>query len=208
MFFDTAIELLDRYFWWAKTVVPAELDHHVVNEIRDRLRQLNHLYDEIVRLENGLLAENEAEHGTREADENRIVMFTNLALPADPDKASEYSISPLSDAEVLRTSVEAFYYLAHRISVIVRQCGWALPQLKPLDANGVTRVRNNLIEHANRKDGIRVLSFSVSNASSTRLRPVTHSTHEAGYVDEGFVTNATEFRDGMVAMFEATLSLP
>jgi hypothetical protein len=78
--------------------------------------------------------------------------------------------------------------------------------MRSLRAEGMARVRNNLMEHANKKGGTSVFSFLVSDAAGLRLRPVSEVGSESPYLDEGILSNAQEFRDSLEETFRAALA--
>ena len=100
---------------------------------------------------------------------------------------------------------ESFYYSAHRILVILDQSQVSLPGLKPINAEEIRRVRNNLVEHANKKGGHPVYTFSVSNADGLRLRTVSRPSDPEAYLDEGIHTNARRFLRELQAVIEAAM---
>ena len=199
--FESTIALLDKYYWKCDLEEAPGFDAQLVKEIRGRLRQLEHLYDQILTLQNEILAEEERKQGPRPPDTNWVLVFTNFGPPPDPNIAED-GIDPLSVSEQLMLVTEAFYYIAHRVKKIVDQCGASLPQLARFTAAGVARVRNNLLEHANRSAGTSVFSFSVSNAAGVRLRPVSRLTDSDTHMDQGILRNAAEFKADLEAVLE------
>ena len=170
MIFASTIEQLDRFFWQHDQRKTQGFDPHIVQEIREKLRQLNFLYSEIIALQERVLDELEKTLGPRREDENRILVFPRIYPPPNPDQLGAQGSFEFDDTSRLWLYVEAFYYFAHRTLVLVRQKGYSLPGISKFEAYGVSRVRNNLIEHANKKGGVSTYSFSVSNAAGVRLR--------------------------------------
>jgi hypothetical protein len=112
----------------------------------------------------------------------------------------------LTTQEEVLLAGEAFYYLAHRVRTILEQGLAGLPGMRALRAQGVARVRNNLLEHANKKGGTSVFSFSVSNAAGLRLRPVSEAAAPPPYRDEGILRNAAEFRSDLEGAIRGALA--
>jgi hypothetical protein len=190
--FQHAIELLDEYYRQHANDTIGAFDSHLVQEIRARLRQLEHLYAEVVARQQQLLDGEGAKTGPQPADTNRIILYTHLGTPPPVNPAPE--VLPLTTQERVLLAGEAFYYLAHRVRTILEQGRGGLPGMRSLRSQGVVRVRNNLLEHANKKGGTSVFSFSVSSPVGLRLRPLAVKGTPQPYVDEGILWNANEFR--------------
>jgi hypothetical protein len=198
MFFENEIRLLDRYYWQCRNG-SSPWDEQVVKELRERLRQLSYLYDEIVRLEATVLAAH--------AHRAQMIAFGFFGDLPNPD-AGPWSVPAFDDSNCLRLSVETLYFIAHRIVVLSEQQRKILPRLGAIKALGVKRVRNSLIEHAHKKGGNLALTFSVSTASGTRLRSAARAEDPNGYQDQGIHHNAGEFRQKVRARLEAALREP
>lgn len=178
---------------------PGDGDIEVTGEIVLRLRQLQWLYQRIDELERIVLAEYERAHGSLKQGENVVLAYFSRDLPAD----TSTSFQP---QEELRLLGESFYYSAQRILTILDQCQSLLPGLKPIRAHGVRRVRNNLIDHPNKKGGHPCYTFSVSNAAGLRLRTVSRPDDPDAYLDEGIHANAREFIEQLERALEAKLA--
>jgi hypothetical protein len=200
-FFENEIRLLDRYYWQCRSR-SSPWDEQVVKELRERLRQLSYLYDEIVPLEAAVLAAH-AHRWPGRVPDVCVIGFMPLSDLPNPD-AGTWSVPAFGDSDRLRLNVETFYFVAHRMMVLSEQRK-ALPRLAAIEAVGVRRVRNSLIEHAHEKDGNPAQTFSVSNASGTRLRPAARAEDPQGYQDQGIHHNAGEFRGAVRACLEAAL---
>jgi hypothetical protein len=188
-FFENEIRLLDCYYWWCRGGSFA-WDEQVVLELRDRLRQLSYLYDEVVRLETAVLTD----HG-QPAPGPGADVYIVLFMPGGPPP--NLDIKPFDDADRLRLAVETFYFVAHRMMDLSEHRD-ALPRLAPIEASGVRRVRNNLIAHAHLKSGSLASNFSVASApGGTRLRTARRAGDPSGYQDEGIHHNAQEFREAV-----------
>lgn len=171
-------------------------DVEVASEVVLRLRQLHWLYDRIHKLETTLLADFERVHGPAKSGETVLLAFLNRHIPNEADV-------PFQPQEELRLFGESFYHCAHRILVILDQCQYLLPGLKPIEARGIRRVRNNLIEHANKQGGHAYYSFSVSNAAGLRLRTISRAEDPDAHLDEGIHANARELVAQLEKVFES-----
>ena len=169
-------------------------DQELASEVILRLRQLHWLYQRIQDLERQLLAEYERSHGPIGPNHNIVLVYFNRGLPAEASVA-------FGPQEQVRLLGESFYQTAHRILVVLDQCQDMLPGLRSIDADGIRRVRNNLIEHANKKGGHHSYTFSVSNAAGLRLRTASRPADPEAYLDQGIHINAREF----VSQLEAAL---
>jgi hypothetical protein len=206
LYFADTIVLVERYYWKHRRASTIGFDAQRALEIRLRLRQLSFLYTHIDSEQNQAMAPMERARGPRTDGEVRIVVVTPLTEPADPDLAGYELPSRFGGPDRLQLYAEAFYYIAHRILVLIRQSPKGLPGLQSFKADGVSRVRNNLLEHAHKKGGATIPSFSVSSAAGTRLRPVMQDDDPDRYVDEGLPANAREFRDNLTQVLLAAIA--
>lgn len=208
MIFSSTIEQLDRYHLKHYQNKTEGFDAHIVHEIREKLRQLDFLYSEIFVLQEQLMAESEGTLGPKEENKVRILVCTLIGPPQDLDQLGEYGNVEFAASNKLWMFTEAFYYFAHRALVLVRERSDSLPDILPIEAVGVSRVRNNLIEHANRKSGIDTFSFSISDAAGVRLRPVKQVGESEGYMDEGIIINAAELKEKLERSLTQALKAP
>jgi hypothetical protein len=205
--FEKAIRLVEEYHGRHAGPQDVGADDQLVQEIHRRLRQLEHLYRDILSLQGAVLQEQEAARGRQLANTNWVLVFTHFGAPPGPGPVPD-GFATLSTQERLLLNTEAFYYFAHRVKVIIEQCRTHLPGITPLRARAVTRVRNNLLEHANKKSGTTVFSYSVSKAAGIRLRPVSRTGETRTYVDQGIVRNAKELAAELQKTFEERRSGP
>ena len=168
------------------------------NEIISRLRQLDWLFGQVTSLEAGLIAEWETSHSPLQPRHNVVIVYLD-------ENAAVQATGPFTSQEQLRILAEAFYYTAHRLLSILDECGAYLPGLKPVQAVSIRRIRNNLIEHANRKGGRPSYTFSVSNASGIRLRSAARAGEPDVYMDEGLRGNALELAGQLQSMLVAAV---
>jgi hypothetical protein len=89
---------------------------------------------------------------------------------------------------------EAFYYSAWRVREVVR----SLPGLKSFEATGVRDVRNQLLEHPEKYDGIIVPSFGISPEFGPRIKPARRQAHARTERDRDLLHHATEFFSNLV----------
>ena len=80
---------------------------------------------------------------------------------------------------------ESFYWVAHRGAVAIRQ----LPGLRSFEATGVRDVRNNVLEHPEKRHGVPALAFGWGSPSNSGP---TIATATWNY-DKGLYVNAIEF---------------
>ena len=169
-------------------------DAQIAFEILSRLRQLTWLYGEIQRLETVYWAAYHTQHGEFQPDTNYVIVFFASEIPKI--LPAEFSVE-----DQLRVLVESFYYISHRLVTILDQCQAQLPGLKPVKAAAIRRVRNNLIEHANKSGGRFAYWFSISNASGVRLRSAAPSDAGDTFLDEGIHRNAKDLDAELKMMF-------
>lgn len=153
MFFASTILLIDRYYWKQLRTQSPDFDPHVVLEIRERLRQLSYLYEAVCQLEKKVLNLVRIREGPPEPRTTRLVVHAPFTHPPDPRSAAEASVPELDEADLLRLNAESFYYIGHRAIVLLDQARAQLPEIPRIRTTGLLRVRNNLVEHANKKGG-------------------------------------------------------
>jgi hypothetical protein len=192
--YESCISLLAEYAARREPVDRAGAE--VAREIALRLRHIRWLSTRIDELEKALLNAHYAEHGVPQPRTTVMIGFL-------PTLAPDAATSPLTEQETLQLFAETFYYSAHRILTVLDECANVLPGLKSVRAKGVRRVRNNLIEHANKKGGHSTYSFSLSNAAGVRLRAARLPEESVGFIDEGFRTNSSEFQSELESMLRA-----
>lgn len=143
MFFANAAQLALHYGQKTQAEMATGFNHDLAFELISRIRQLSWIYEQIAVLEREFWSLQEKRRGPRPPDTNWITLFVTSGIPKslEPELAIE---------DKLRVLVESFYYLAHRLVVILDQGSGGLPGLGRVKAEAVRRVRNNLIEHANR----------------------------------------------------------
>ena len=198
LFGDTA-RLALGYAHRAEAQKMPGFDSDVAFELLSRIRQLDWLYDEIGELEREYWLFEEKRRGPRPTDTNWINAFVSSGIPKDLEPT-------LSIEDRLRVLVESFYYLAHRLLVILDQCSLGLPGLTTIRAPAVRRVRNNLIEHANKPGGRVPYTFSISNVAGVRLRSVGKVGEPDVFLDNGIHNNAVELRDELDAMLHSAIA--
>jgi hypothetical protein len=197
LYFAETIALVERYYWKHRRAATPGFDLHRTLEIRLRLRQLSFLYEHIIFEQDKAMAVFERARGPCPDDEIRMFVITPLSEPVDPDDGAYKAPSQFGGPDRLQLYAEAFYYIAHRILALIRQSPSGLPGLQSFNAEGIRRVRNNLLEHAHQQGGAVVPSFSVSSAAGVRLRPVVLEDEEDRYIDAGLPANAQEFRENL-----------
>lgn len=199
--FAHALCLFNAYFRTVRLVNGSSFDPNIANEVRQRLRQLSHLHAETRRFAASVLAKG------RVSKPREVLIFAMVEPPKNllPSEELASASTPLSVEEQLQLTLECFYYVAGRLDTILTQCGDALPGIRDFRANGVRRVRNNLIEHSNKPGGERVVSMGIAPETGPWLRALTESREINGYLDHGFEANAAELRANLETTFRRAL---
>ena len=199
MFFGNAAQLALNYGQKAQAQNAAGFNHDLAFELISRIRQLSWIYDQITVLEREYWELEEHRRGPRPPSTNWITVFIASAIPEslEPELAIE---------DKLRVLVESFYYLAHRLLVILDQASGNLPEMGRVKAEAIRRVRNNLIEHANKSGGRLIYSFSISNAAGVRLRSAAKTGDPDTFLDEGIHINAGQLRDELETMLRKAVA--
>ena len=198
MFERTRI-LLEKYFFQLSSKRCTKRAEHLLQEIRGRLRYLQDLYSRIENLVT-VVAPDICTVDKNGKATTQIHIFVESAPPEEnPERIASLPSEPQDD---LRCDVEYFYYSAHRIQDIISESKEDLPGLIRFTAKGVTLVRNNLVEHPARKDGVIVFSHSVG-PSGPKLRSIRWSLDEPGTQDQGLWKNAAEFENLLNEALEA-----
>jgi hypothetical protein len=207
MLFGRSAELALDYARKAQALKGSGFNPQFAWEVISRIRQLDCLYGQIVELEKQFWATRERLRGPRDSD---TIWFHAILFTEFPEKLED----KLSLEESIRLLAESFYYVAHRLLVILAECAPALPGVKKLSARGIKRVRNNLIEHANapaanKAPGRPSYNFSISTAAGIRLRSVAPAAESAGqpvgFMDEGIHSNAGELRNELEKMLRSAI---
>ena len=100
-------------------------------------------------------------------------------------------------AHRLRLYGEAFYYFAWRAREALATCGISF------NPNGVNRVRNRMIEHPDKRNGIPVLCWVTDCPQGLVLEPDGADTPGA---DPGLYPNAQEYIEKLLPKLEAAIS--
>ena len=198
MFFESTLRLFEAYFWCHVDAGTPKFDEHLAHEVRERLRQLSFLYDEIMALETSMLEKEYSRSGRPAPGQIRKFIHTNLGRFVRPheDGYAEYGPgSPFSESAQLRLRLENFYYVAHRILCLVQDSRLQLPGISGLSAAGVRSVRNHLVEHPTKKKGNRISSYAFGGPVGPQLKPLSDPAGPAATFDEGLYANARQFRD-------------
>ncbi|WP_025414186.1 hypothetical protein [Gemmatirosa kalamazoonensis] len=201
--FTEALLLLGRYY---ESYV-GRADPTVVLELRVRLRQAKFLYEQAMevhdRLWDAQKQPNDEEEGVQ-----RVAIHTEPydQLPQLPPGliATIFGDQPFAEDEAVRTYAESFYYIAHRILVVLRQCGAGLPGVGRVRAEGVGRVRNNVLEHSNKPGGNQIVSTVIS-VSGPRLGSLRRASAPASFNDAGLPDNACEFVTSLIDALKSAL---
>jgi hypothetical protein len=200
MLFRTVVTLAHKWAINAAASKAPGFSKHIAFELLSRLRQLDWIYAEIQQLETAYWSTYRQKHGDVKLDTSYVVFFIASAIP--DELSTEFSAE-----DQLRLQVESFYYVAHRLVVILDQCKDSLPGLASISAEPVRRIRNNLIEHANKQGGREAYSFSISNAAGLRLRSAAPAGDPDTFVDEGIHKNAQDLSDELGSIIRSAIKV-
>jgi hypothetical protein len=185
--------------------VTARADH-LFQEVRARLRQLELVYEEAMSLErkiDGQAVEREPVQSGGNPVRRKHV-FTEASLSSSDPKVQ--AVLSVGDADRLRVYVEAFYYSAHRVRDILRDHKADLPGLLGFEAEGVRNVRNHLVEHTSRGNGVLVPSIACGGPVGPQLRLLRWSLDPPGTQDRGLPANVAEFLSGLQRTIQRAIS--
>jgi hypothetical protein len=200
--FEQTRKLLEQYLYLIENeAYSTKLAIHQLQEVRARLRQLEACYEAIQSGVNAILPEPAEVREGRTT--NHFHVFTETGA-AEPDPTRIATLPPQQHDNVVML-VEYFYYASHRVIDIVNDGLRHLPGLIRIRADGITTVRNHLIEHVRHKGGNTVYSFSLS-VSGPRLRPISWSKDPPASRDEGLWANAHEFESILRHSLEAGIA--
>jgi hypothetical protein len=105
----------------------------------------------------------------------------------------------------VKTAAEAFHYIAARlVDVLEREYGpGSVRRSRRKGVIGVVMVRNKLIEHADRADGVMPISWEFDSPKIVALKPFGGSPDRL-WRDAGLWANAKELRDQLARLLAAT----
>ncbi len=202
MFNKTRI-LVEQYFFhlYSKEHCTKRAEH-LLQEIRGRLRQLQSLYSRIENLVTVVAPDIRTVDETGKATTNIHIFSDTLPPEKNPLRLASIKSEPHDD---LHCDVEYFYYCAHRIQDIISDSKNDLPGLIRFKTKGVTIVRNNLVEHPAKKNGVIVYSYQVG-PSGPKLRSLRWSLDKPGIQDPRVWENTAEFERLLNESLEAGIT--
>jgi hypothetical protein len=107
---------------------------------------------------------------------------------------------------------EAFYFVAWRLYDVLRRKGdHKFPGMRGLKVNGITAVRNQLIEHPEHTSKLFTPSFGLTDEGLVikGLRTISDETRRTvstpENIDHGLLANATELRDAIIDRLDRVL---
>jgi hypothetical protein len=160
-------------------------------EVRERLEQLSFISQQLDQM-------------------NALFGVTAIEQRLGPNGEVEYYNNTAERDEKLRFMMrlltESFYYFAFRIRQILRNDVHRFLELQSFDASGVRDVRNHLIEHPEGKSS-RVFNqtFSWSPNCGMQLKSGRHEWEISGFVDTGFVANASQFSANLESALKSAI---
>lgn len=204
--FEESRLLLEKYYCRMLTQGITKRGEHLLQEVRARLRALAWLHRRLLELDQILVSQHIKEHfpSTPDSPNNIKVVFTDNDPPDCKDHTHSTQAFQMHDE--LRVLLESFYYTAHRIKDILQDHKRDLPGLLRFESKGVTDVRNRLVEHPGKDNGVLVSSFAAGGPTGPQLKPLKWSLDDRGVLDQGLHQNAKEFDDALRASLKCALS--
>jgi len=175
--------------------------NHYSMEVLSRLSQLDLLLNKVKLLEKDAEFRRQSNIGKKPLHLQWIESLESSQNDYNAFPLTEEIVDSLvndSDVEqVLEIEVytEAFYYFAHRLLKIIQY----YPGLEKFKAQGVTLVRNHLIEHPHGTDGVSAPSFGYGDTNGPAVKPGSFVGDERKIFDAGLYKNAEEFRTNLNA---------
>jgi hypothetical protein len=177
---------MNRNFEVYKTIcnpLGVKMDEDAALEVSERLWQLSHALDQMnfyVELHDSYEIKDPTDH--HELIRQGDLLFKNA-----------------------RFYVESYYYFAHRIYKILTHKDRPLPYLQSFKCKGVLLVRNNLIEHPDKKPANATFtSYTYDRKTGFRLR--TSGNPQQAVHDKGIIFNSHEFEINFDRVVEQAIS--
>jgi hypothetical protein len=190
--FATSRLLLEQYYCALLRLGLSARGEHLLSEARGRLRRLQWLYDRLEHLDHELDRQARAELTPDKPMPDVIKQV--FADTGRPDCTAHAQASlPFSPSDEMAVLLEAFYYSAHRVRDILQDGRAELKGLGYFEAEGIRDVRNHLVEHPSRKNGVLVPSIATGGRVGPQLKPLRWSLDPQGTNDAGLYANAREF---------------
>ncbi len=190
--FEKSRKQLEKYYCLALENGLKQRGEHLLHEVRSRLRELQWIYDRLVTLDKELV--NEAREKDKNNENSMIkLVYTDASRPNC--ETLDISRSPFKKQNELRILLEAFYYSAHRVQDIFKDGKVELPGINGFECFGVRNVRNHLVEHPSRKNGVIVFSFATGGPVGPQFKPLRWSLDPEGITDEGLWKNSNDFKN-------------
>jgi len=176
--FNALIELYDKFYRW-KDKTDNKFNKDLGCEIRARMKKCNWL----------LLRINELEE---ESDKYYQMYVKMMHGGPKPDKSIIERDNEISDEMELMT--ECFYFMAFRLLKALK----SITEFKNLKSDGITIIRNKLLEHPEDKDSqIWINSFAHHGPKGPVLKAVRYNYQKDIFPDKGLYFNASELIDNI-----------
>jgi hypothetical protein len=160
------------------------------------------MHSRILTLEERLVSEASA-LDRRTPPATRILIYADTGRPL-PGLRSQ-ALVPHNESDELWVLLDSFYYTAHRVLDICNDNRHDLPGLGKVDARGIREVRNHLVEHPTKDEGIVVASIKCGGPSGPGMKPMRFGLDPEGPLDAGLHANCRLFLEAVThALRQAT----
>ena len=199
IFFSTVCNLYEKYKNSNEKIKPEGFNLGFIIEGLEKLKQLDYLFKEIKFLNNEIIKISE-KRNQRFKDWHKYIEENHLDYKTEkwPQDMAGTKEERKNSREILFKSKlfsEHFYYVAFRLKKIIQYS----PGLgKSFKCEGVTKVRNILIEHPEKAKQEFENSFALGNIE---FGPILHAMrpkrNDEAFHDNGLFVNAIEFKDNL-----------
>lgn len=203
--FESVIEKFDKYWNKIDSENPANFNQDLASEVRKRLQQLDYLYKFIMeRVERYMELSWREVSGDLDAFKEKIREAGGSITKPKSDERIEME-RLMFEMELF---TESFYYLAHRAKVTLTNEKFPFPGLKSFECEGVRNVRNQLIEHPEKKkhSSVFIQSFGVGGERGPTLKPDRLEGQENVFPDAGLEANTLEFKRELEKLLDRVLA--
>jgi hypothetical protein len=203
--FKSVIKKFDKYLDMLEVENPNGFNEDLWTEVRKRLQQLEWLFESISGKHTKCLELSWRENRRidRLRKEHHVTSGSITLLKTRDSRKIDRLLFEME------TLTEGFYYLAHRMRVILRHASKPLPGLHTFECVGARNARNKLLGHVEKDDSkIFGQSFGVGGDQGPTLKVERQSGEENRFPDAGLPANATEIRDNLERLLDAVLSKP
>ncbi len=204
--FELVIEKFDKYWDKMDAEKPENFNQDLASEVRKRLEQLDYLYKFIMEKHERYM---ELSWREFDGDLNAYKEKIRAAGGSIIKPKSEERIQMDKLALEIELFTESFYYLAHRIKIILINKFFPFPGLGSFKnkCKGVNLVRNKLIEHPEKESKILVQNFGLGGELGPTLKPDRPEGQENQiFPDAGLKANTLEFKDNLEKLLNSVLA--